>query len=260
VRVLINRPGLLSFQKYYILISKSQIKLITGLQQKKYRDKSGLFVAEGPKVIGELIRSGMNLHLLFATERMDSVPVEPEIITSEELQKISFLKSPNTALAIFEIPETNIIGELGLVIALDAVRDPGNLGTIIRLCDWFGVAQLVCSEDTADCYNPKVIQATMGSISRVQVHYTNLEDYLQRSSLPVFGAVMDGDSVYGRSLPADGILVMGNEANGISPAIDQFIDFRITIPRFGKNQVTESLNVATATAILLSEFRRATET
>ncbi len=216
-------------------------------------------MAEGPKVIGELIRSGMNLHQLFATAAMDMVSEEPEIITPAELQKISFLKTPNTALGIFAIPETKKMGELGLVIALDAVRDPGNLGTIIRLCDWFGVHQLVCSEDTADCYNPKVIQASMGSISRVQVHYTKLEDYLQKSNLPVFGAVMDGHSVYEKSLPANGILVMGNEANGISPEIDQLIDFRITIPRFGNNQATESLNVATATAILLSEFRRATE-
>jgi TrmH family RNA methyltransferase len=260
VRVLINRPGLLSVQKYYILISKSQIKLITGLQQKKYRDKYGLFVAEGPKVIEELLRAGLNLHLLFAVETLDSFPVTAEIISSKELQKISFLKTPNKALAVFKIPETEKNNKPGLTVALDAVRDPGNLGTIIRLCDWFGVKQLVCSEDTADCYNPKVIQATMGSIGRVQVRYTDLESFLQKSTLPVYGSAMNGVSVYHESLPKEAILVMGNEANGMSDATERHLDYRIAIPRFGDIQATESLNVATATAILLSEFRRATET
>jgi TrmH family RNA methyltransferase len=258
VRVLINRPGLLSFQKYYILISKSQIKLITGLQQKKYRDKSGLFVAEGPKVINELINAGLNLYLLFATEAIGSLAPDPELITHKELQKISFLKTPNTALAVFKIPKEQSIQESGMLLALDAVRDPGNLGTIIRLCDWFGIKQLVCSNDTADCYNPKVIQATMGSIARVQVNYTVLEEFLDSAVLPIYGAVMDGDTVYSKQLPSEGILVMGNEANGISSKVARHLDHRITIPGFGDNQATESLNVATATAILLSEFRRTT--
>lgn len=258
MRVLINRPRLLSFQKYYILISKSQIKLITGLQQKKYRDKSGLFVAEGPKVIRELINEGLNLHLLFATDTIDSFPENTELISKNELQKISFLKTANTALAVFEIPQEKEIKETGLVLVLDAVRDPGNLGTIIRLCDWFGIKQLVCSIDTVDCYNPKVVQSTMGSIARVQVNYIKLEEFIDNSAMPVYGAVMDGDSVYSRQLPSEGILVMGNEANGISSAVEQLLDYRITIPRFGDIQATESLNVATATAIMLSEFRRVT--
>ena len=142
---------------------------------------------------------------------------------------------------------------------LDAVRDPGNLGTIIRLCDWFGITQLVCSRDTADCYNPKVIQATMGSIARVEVTYGDLESYIKNSNLPVYGACMEGVNVYTQTWAANGILVMGNEANGISEGISKLLHEKITIPQFGKKHETESLNVATATAILLSEFKRSTE-
>jgi TrmH family RNA methyltransferase len=147
----------------------------------------------------------------------------------------------------------------GLIVALDAIRDPGNLGTIIRLCDWFGVQQLICSEDTADCYNPKVVQATMGSLARVQIHYVSLLEFFEATDLPIYGGFMDGKNVYSEKLPKDGIIVMGNEANGISEEIIQKITHKITIPRFGNLQKTESLNVATATAILLSEFRRFTE-
>ena len=168
------------------------------------------------------------------------------------------LKTANNSLAVFKTPKVSPIQTRGLIVALDAIRDPGNLGTIIRLCDWFGVSQLVCSTDTVDCYNPKVIQATMGSIARVQVNYTNLDEFMQQTDVEVFGAVMNGETVYECKLPSEGILVMGNEANGISVALEQQLDHRITIPRFGELQATESLNVATATGILLSEFRRLT--
>ena len=246
-------------QKYYILVSKSQTKLITSLQQKKYRDQTGLFVGEGPKVIAELLNEGIRLHSFFSTDASQITAENHFHLTETELKKVSFLKTANTSLAIFEIPKTKSIQDSGLIVALDAVRDPGNLGTIIRLCDWFGVRQLFCSEDTADCFNPKVVQATMGSLARVQIHYVSLSGFLEETTLPIYGGFMDGKNVYSEKLPQTGILVMGNEANGVSKEIIQKITHKITIPRFGSLQKTESLNVATATAILLSEFRRAIE-
>lgn len=242
------------------MVSKSQTKLITGLQRKKYRAQSGLFVAEGPKVIAELLAGNLELHTLFSTDMAEITAQNHIHVTEAALKKISFLKTPNTSLALFKIPKPEIVQGAGLIVALDAVRDPGNLGTIIRLCDWFGVRQLLCSEDTTDCYNPKVVQATMGSLARVQVHYLSLSEYFKKTQLPIFGAVMDGKSVYSERLPEEGVIVLGNEANGISEEIMQQITHGITIPRFGNIQKTESLNVATATAVLLSEFRRFTET
>jgi len=241
------------------LISKSQTKLITSLQQKKYRDQTGLFVGEGPKVIGELLKEGFELDSLF-TKEVTQITAENHFhVTDAELKKISFFKTANTSLAIFKIPQPKPLLDSGLMVALDAVRDPGNLGTIIRLCDWFGVQQLLCSEDTADCFNPKVVQATMGSLARVQIHYLSLSEYFEKTRLPIYGGFMGGKSVYDEKLPKDGILVMGNESHGISESLLQKITHKIAIPRFEKTQKTESLNVATATAILLSEFRRFTE-
>ena len=236
------------------MISKNQIKNITRLKQKKYRQQEGLFIAEGRKVIEEFLNSTFKLVDLFTTETFD---VDQEvIITENDLKKISCLTTPNKALAIFKIPEGLDLQSDGLILALDSVRDPGNLGTIIRLCDWFGVDQLVCSQETVDCYNPKVVQATMGSLTRVAIHYVDLEAYLQKVDLPVFGAFMEGRDVYKSKMPKAGVLVLGNEANGISKAIEACVTDKISIPRFGALQATESLNVATAGAILLSEFRR----
>ena len=171
---------------------------------------------------------------------------------------MSFLKTPNQALAIFKIPKTLPIDFSNLVVALDDIRDPGNLGTIIRLCDWFGVNDLVCSYETVDCFNPKVIQATMGSITRVNITYLDLTKLLSENDMLSYGTFMDGDSIYSMSLPEKGILVFGNEANGISKAIESKVVKRLSIPRFGNLQATESLNVATAAAIFLSEFKRRT--
>jgi TrmH family RNA methyltransferase len=159
-------------------------------------------------------------------------------------------------LAIFRIPDQIQIVDKGLIIALDDIRDPGNLGTIIRLCDWFGIEQLVCSTSTVDLYNPKVIQATMGSISRVKVHYLNLLDFINSTTLPVYGTFMNGKNIYKELLPKEAVIVLGNEANGISASLEEIITNRLTIPRFGKLQQTESLNVASASAILMSEFCR----
>lgn len=242
------------------MISKSEIKLITSLKQKKYRITTGLFVAEGPKVIRELLDEGVKLHTLYTADPT-SITTEGAVEISEKtLQKISFLKTANAALALFYIQTNTPVAAEGLIVALDAVRDPGNLGTIIRLCDWFGVAQLICSEDSADCYNPKVVQATMGSIARVPLQYTDLSVFLKETKVPVYGGCMEGVSIYQETLPKRAVIVLGNEANGISEPVLQLLTKKITIPQFGTAHKTESLNVATATAILLNEFKRSSFT
>ena len=240
------------------MVSKNQIKLITGLQQKKYRHEQELFLAEGVKVIRELLQSDFELEFLCQTEALfDEVPDSKKyIVTESELKKISALSAANNCLAVFKMPQPKPLVSNGLIVALDDIRDPGNMGTIIRLCDWFGIEQLICSTETVDIYNPKVVQATMGSISRVSVHYLKLEKYLSETNLPVFGTFMDGKNIYSETLPKEGIIVMGNEANGISATIEKTASNRLSIPRFGNLKQAESLNVATATAIILSEFRR----
>ena len=240
------------------MVSKNQIKLITSLQQKKYRFANQLFFAEGIKVIQELIASNFELIHLYTTQNdFDEVSTDKKVIISEsDLKKISALASPNTCLAVFKMPAEKKIIESGLILALDSIRDPGNLGTILRLCDWFGIDQLICSKETVDIYNPKVVQATMGSIARVNVNYVDLETFINQTQLPVFGTFMDGTNIYKTNLPQEGIIIMGNEANGISPELEKLAKNRLAIPRFGNLQKTESLNVATATAIVLSEFRR----
>jgi TrmH family RNA methyltransferase len=239
-------------------ISKNQLKLITSLSQKKYRQKHNLFIAEGVKVLNELLNSTFEIEILFCTDDFETTISEKKVvrISETELKKVSTLKSPNKALGVFKIPKEKVVQNSGLTIALDAINDPGNLGTIIRLCDWFGVTQLMCSKDTVDCYNQKVVQASMGSLTRVSIHYTDLENYITKSNLDTFIADMDGKNVYKTKLPKEGILIMGNEANGVSEKIKALLQYKITIPRFGETQETESLNVATATAILLSEFKR----
>ncbi|GAA4290053.1 TrmH family RNA methyltransferase [Aestuariibaculum suncheonense] len=238
------------------MLSKSQIKLITSLKQKKYRQQHGLFVVEGIKTIKELLASSLTLHALYTTESFNIDAKLETIISAADLKRISFLTTPNTALAVFEMPKSQSVKTDKLIVALDSVRDPGNLGTIIRLCDWFGIQDLVCNNETVDCFNPKVIQATMGSITRVNISYVNLEAFIRSVNIPVYGAFMEGDNVYSSDLPENGVLVMGNEANGISKDIENLVTDKISIPRFGDLQATESLNVATATAILLSEFKR----
>ena len=240
------------------MLSKNQIKLITSLQQKKQRFVNQLFFAEGIKVIQELVESNFELVHLYTTQNdFEEVSQDKKTIISEnELKKISALATQNSCLGVFRIQADKKIIESGLILALDSIRDPGNLGTILRLCDWFGIDQIVCSKDAVDIYNPKVVQATMGSIARVNVNYIDLENFIGQTQLPVFGTFMQGSTIYKTDLPQEGIIVMGNEANGISPELEKLIKNRLTIPRFGSLQKTESLNVATATAIVLSEFRR----
>ena len=240
------------------MVSKNQIKVITSLQQKKYRMQYKMFIAEGVKVISELLQADFELDHLYVSEAIftsvDDTKKTP--VSESDLRKMSALNTPNNCLAVFRIPEIKPMIEKGLIVALDDIRDPGNLGTIMRMCDWFGVQQIVCSKETVDIFNPKVVQATMGSIARVQIHYVDLADYISKTKLPVYGTFMDGDNIYKEKLPAEAIVVLGNEANGISEAVEKSIKNRIAIPRFGNLQQTESLNVAAAAAIVLSEFRR----
>ena len=237
-------------------LSQKQRKLITSLRQKKYRNQHDLFVVEGIKVIQEFLNSTFELYELFVTTENAFSNETFTLISEKELKQISNLKTPNKALAIFKIPTESFSDFPGLILVLDGINDPGNLGTIIRLCDWFGVQQLVCSENTVDCFNPKVVQSSMGSLTRVDVQYVNLTEKLSNLSTPVFMADMDGKSVYDTELPKNSVLVMGNEANGISEEIKSLTKSIISIPRFGKLQKTESLNVAMATSILLSEYSR----
>jgi len=235
-----------------------QFRLISSLKKKKFRIQNNLFFAEGIKVVEELILSKFKLSKLFCTEDyINKFNVENiQIISDKDLKSISEFTNPNQVFAVFEIPEKEIIKNTGLTLVLDEVNDPGNLGTIIRLCDWFGVDQIICSTNTVDCFNPKVVQASMGSLSRISIAYSDLIQFLEKENRPIYGALLDGENVYKNNLSNNAVLVMGNEANGISKEVQNLITHKITIPQFGEIKNTESLNVATATAILLSEFRR----
>lgn len=240
------------------MVTKNQIKLITSLQQKKFRQVHKLFIAEGEKVITELLNADFELENLFVTESIfnDISEIKKNSISTSDLKKISCLTTPNNCLALFKIPVQKSENNKGLKVALDGIRDPGNLGTIIRMCDWFGVNEIICSSETVDLYNPKVVQATMGSIARVSVIYVDLMNYLAKTTVPIYGTFMDGKNVYQEKLLNNAILLLGNEGKGISYELEKLITHKIAIPRFGNQQKTESLNVATAAAIFLSEFKR----
>ena len=237
-------------------LSKAQIKWVRSLQQKKNRDAEGVFVAEGWKCVNDL-REAFELVLL----------VTPDNATSTEIEQMSNLRTPQGVIGVFkrrgeEARSEEARGE-DLVVALDGVQDPGNLGTIIRTCDWFGVHDILCSHDTADCYNPKVVQATMGALARVRVHYVDLEKHLQEmreKSMPIYGTLLEGGNMYKEGAIPDktrGVIIMGNEGNGISPAIREKITHPIRIPSYPADaETSESLNVGIATAIVLAEFRR----
>jgi len=238
------------------MLTKSQIKLITSLKQKKFRIQHQLFVVEGVKVVQEFLNSNYELVAIFAVEdRYSQYNQKFTLVDSKELAKISGFSTPNKVLATFKIPSSLTVNWSSLIVALDGINAPGNLGTIIRLCDWFGIEDLVCSEDTVDCYNPKVVQASMGSHTRVNITYVDLKKTLSTVS-NCMGTFMDGISIYNQTLPKTGVIVLGNEANGISENIESLIDLRLSIPRFGKLKQTESLNVSNAAAIVLSEFKR----
>ena len=230
------------------------MKFVRQLEQKKYRKKEQLFVAEGPKVVGDLLRAGFKTRFVFATSEWAHHGQSFQEVSKEELQRLSFLQHPQEVLAVFEIPTKALAAPSTLALALDDVQDPGNLGTIIRIADWFGITTIYCSEGTADVWNPKVVQATMGSIARVNIIYTDLADMIRNAEVPVYGTLLDGQNIYTQDLTREGIIVMGNEGNGISPEIRQLITHKLLIPQF--HEGPESLNVAIATAITCSEFRR----
>lgn len=248
------------------MISKNQIKYIRSLETKKGRSKNRTFVAEGPKVVADLMAL-MQQQMIVATQewydRNPSVRVEEGnvVVTEDELRKVSFLQHPQQVLAVFPIRGggEHVVDVKQLYIALDGVQDPGNLGTIIRIADWFGITRIFCSRDTVDVYNPKVIQATMGSVARVDVVYVDLAELFGSlpEGYPVYGTFLDGEDIYKKALTSHGIIVMGNEGKGISPAIGELVNNRLLIPNFPKGRDTaDSLNVAIATAITCSEFRR----
>ena len=244
------------------MLSKNQIKLIKSLETKKNRKREGLFVAEGPKVVGDLLRAGYQPHSIYATPQCSLFNAKCSTVTDDELHRISFLQHPQEVLAIFHIPTPPQPSDTrpqisAISLALDGVQDPGNVGTIIRIADWFGITQIFCSPDTADVYNPKVVQATMGSLAHVSITYCDLMPLLREANVPVYGTLLDGQDIYQQPLSAEGIIVMGNEGNGISPEVRQLVTNKLLIPNFNNNTETaESLNVAIATAITCSEFRR----
>jgi TrmH family RNA methyltransferase len=237
-------------------LSKNKIKWIRSLQLKKNRDELGLFLVEGEKMVIEAIRDFSEMiEEVYSTSELSvsNFKKNIEIISNSELSQISFMKTPNKSIAVLRKPEhVKSIESKGLILVLDGVQDPGNMGAILRTADWFGIDTVVCSEDTADIYNPKVIQASMGSMLRMNVIYTSLEHFLATCGLPIYGALLEGKNVYQSSLKG-GVLVMGNEGKGIRSNIKTYIKTPIHIPGFGK---AESLNVAVATGILLSEFKR----
>jgi TrmH family RNA methyltransferase len=249
------------------MISKNKIKLIHSLEQKKYRKKEGLFVAEGPKIVNELLQSMKCTWLAHIPDYIlplqKAYPIdEVETCTVDELHKTSFLNSPQEVIATFRIPDFSFKKEWisdELCLALDGIQDPGNLGTIIRIADWFGINHIFCSTQTADAFSPKTIQATMGAISRVKVHYTNLVELINDlpQGTPVYGTLLDGNNIYEQELENKGLLIMGNEGNGLTPEIREKLNARLYIPSYPKDSETsESLNVGVATAILCAEFRR----
>lgn len=247
------------------MISKNKIKYIHSLELKKNRNKEGKFVAEGFKVVDDLLAL-QPADLIVATGewlRVKNFGAETEVIevTDEELKKVSILQHPQQVLAVFRQATSGdySINTSELSLALDGVQDPGNLGTIIRIADWFGITHIYCSQDTADVYNPKVVQATMGSIARVKVEYGDLLGLVESlpADVPVYGTLLDGDNIYQQKLENRGLIVMGNEGKGISPALAKKVNHKLLIPNFPEGRATaDSLNVAIATAITCSEFRR----
>ena len=245
------------------MLSKSQINLLKSLQHKKFRLDHGVFLVEGHKSISEFINSAYQVVTIYHTTAFDpkvlnlSQKINLCEISVTELEKISSLKTPQDVIAQIKIPQwpalhhSQLQGKFSLV--LDGIQDPGNMGTIIRIADWFGIDHIICSDDTVDVYNPKVVQACMGSLARVKVYYTLLADFLAGVKLPAFGALLNGDNIYTTDFGHEGLIIMGNEGNGLRPEVQQLVTQAVTIPRIGG---AESLNVAIATALFCSEISR----
>lgn len=250
------------------MLSRNQIKFIQSLARKKGRAEHGCFVAEGNKLVEDTL-SAFECHMLIATPRWwqqhpaASAAIAVEV-SHDELARVSQLTTPQDVIAVYRIPQQQLCREQlynTLSLMLDTVQDPGNLGTIIRIADWMGINHIICSPETADVYNPKVVQASMGALARVALHYTPLQPFLESigNDIPLYGTFLDGDNIYDMPLTSHGIIVMGNEGNGISSALEPYIKHRLYIPNYPPGAVTsESLNVAVATAITCAEFRRRT--
>lgn len=236
------------------MITKNQIKFIKSLSLKKNRQKERLFIAEGEKIVAELLNSNFECYKVFATNEwiLKNADIRTIKVTISEMDRISNLKSANNVLAIVKMKQENLPITDGLTLVLDDISDPGNLGTIIRMCDWFGVKKIVCSKSTVDCFNPKVVQSAMGSLFRVPIIYTHLEEYITKVDTPIYGACINGENVRNVKIPETLHLIMGNEANGISEVINNLITDKVAIKNIGKS--AESLNVAIATSILLYEL------
>lgn len=246
-------------------LSKNRIKYIRSIEQKKVRKEEKVFMAEGPKLVGDLI--GV-FPCLFICATAEWINIHPNVevdeiveVTNDELSRVSLLKTPQQVLAIFKQPEYRIdtsVVQNSLCIALDDVQDPGNLGTIVRLADWFGIEQIFCSFNTADIYNPKTIQATMGAVARVKVHYVNLPQFIASlKNCSIYGTFLDGKNIYSEPLTSSGLIVMGNEGKGICKEIEDCVNRKLYIPNYPADRETsESLNVAIATAVTCAEFRR----
>jgi TrmH family RNA methyltransferase len=245
------------------MLSKSQINILKSLQHKKERKENGLFLVEGYKSVIEFINSTYQVDAIYHTASFDpkmlklSQKINLYNISVTDIEKISSLKTPQEVIALVKIPFYPTLDNAKLKqkfsLVLDGIQDPGNMGTIIRTADWFGFTDIICSEDTVDAYNPKVVQASMGSLSRINIHYTNITSLLPQINLPIFGAMLNGENIYKTDFGTEGLVVMGNEGNGMRPEVEQLISKAITIPRTGK---AESLNVGVATALFCSEISR----
>lgn len=235
-------------------MTKNEIKYIQSLSDKKNRDETQKFVVEGPKMLEELLHSDFHIEKIWTSETLTDIPshIVSEQISMVEMARMSHLKTPSTLLALVQKPQkTTLKSSDEWTLVLDGIQDPGNMGTIIRIADWFGISQIVASMDTSDCYNSKVVQATMGGIFRVKIEYTDLEQYLHATQMPIYGALLDGANVYQLKEKSKGILVIGNESKGIRTNIQPFIQKPITIPRIGQ---AESLNAAVATGIIVGQL------
>lgn len=245
------------------MITKNQIKYINSLQQKKFRVENQSFVVEGAKSVLELLKSDFKIELLFVTEEFflenenvfQTLDIQVVLTNQTDLEKAGSFHSNNAALAVVKTKENAelLVQDNEFALILDDIRDPGNLGTIIRVADWYGIHKIICSHSTVDFYNPKVISATMGSFTRSNLYYTELEDFIKNQSVNIYGTLLNGDNIHQTKFSESGYIVIGNEANGISPSIEKLITHKITIPRFGE---AESLNAGIATAVVLDNLRR----
>ncbi len=247
------------------MLTKNRIIQIKSLSSKKGRLELGEFVAEGQKMLEEMINSNLEIvEVYYLSQVQDFVDLHCKginiiKITANEMSRISQLKTPNSILVVVRLPKSDDVFECSdeLVLALDSIQDPGNMGTIIRIADWYGIKKIYCTTNTVDLYSPKVVQASMGAINRVKVYYVDLAEFLSNTKMPVYGTFLEGENIYAKNLIHNGIIVMGNEGNGISKVIERYVNHKIFIPPYPSNiQSSESLNVAVATAICVSEFRR----